>query len=423
MEGRDLEDIDVGASAGLNRTYQKTFTVDVVDGALDIEAAARENRPMLAMVLATRVGDAPTTMSAPTTSANSAADPAAGNSTSLPASGDSETLTVGPGQRFATLQKALDAAQPGDTVQLATPGVHAGPVHSTRDGAAGRPIVITAVDGARLDCGSPAEGDIARCFELNHSYYTFDHFSIEGGSSNLYMVGAKAGSYVHDVKVVNSTFRGARGGGTGECIRVKYQASKIEIAHNDIADCGLGKCCDGSKNGEGVYIGTAPEQLKEKNPSPEPDATHDVWVHHNVMRPYNECVDIKEAAHDNLVEYNTCSGQKDSDSGGVGSRGGRVGQGNVFRFNMIEKTTGACVRFGGDEEPDGSGNSFYGNLCRDIAGEYGVNQQVEPQGPVCGNRFEGSAPRKKISRTNGVDPTAACPADVSMDGAAHPGAG
>jgi hypothetical protein len=262
---------------------------------------------------------------------------------------------------------------------------------------------------------------VARCFTVAHSYYVFDGFSVEGGSSNVYMVGAEPGSYVHDVKVLRSTFRGSRDGGTGECIRVKYQAYNVEIAHNDIADCGKGKCCDGSKNGEAVYIGTAPEQLKEKNPSPETDRTHDVWVHDNVMAPLNECVDIKEGAHHNLVEHNTCSGQSDEDSGGFGSRGGRVGEGNVFRFNVVNGADGACVRFGGDDEPDGTGNDFYGNVCRDIGGEYGVAQQADPQGTVCGNTFEGSKPKERLSRNKSVDPTAPCPGDVAMDGAASPG--
>jgi hypothetical protein len=336
---------------------------------------------------------------------------------------DGPLLRVGEGQQFATLQGALEQAQPGDVVVLATAGVHQGFVKSVRDGTPEKPIYLTAVDGARLDCGSPDEGEVARCFELAHSYYVFDHFAIEGGSSNLYMVGAEAGSYVHDVKVVRSVFRGARDGGTGECIRVKYQAYNVEIAENDIADCGKGKCCDGSKNGEAVYIGTAPEQLEEKNPSPEVDATHDVWVHHNTMNPLNECVDIKEGSHHNVIEHNTCSGQSDEDSGAFGSRGGRVGEGNVFRFNLIEGADGACVRFGGDEEPDGTGNDFYGNLCRDIGGEYGVAQQADPQGAVCGNRFEGDAPQERLSRNKSVDPTAACPSTVSMNGADNPGAG
>jgi hypothetical protein len=303
---------------------------------------------------------------------------------------------------YPTLQAALDVAVPGSTVRLATAGEHAGPAVTRRDGAPGAPIVITAVGGARLTC----PGGQHRCLEVGHAWYRIDGFAIEGGTSNLYMVGATAGTYVHDVTVVNSRFRGRNG--TGECIRVKYQAYSVEIAHNDIADCGLGKCCDGSKNGEAVYVGTAPEQLADKNPSPEPDATHDIWIHHNVMHPRNECVDIKEASYAVLVEHNTCGGQADPESGAFDSRGGVVGAGNIFRFNTVENAVGACVRFGGDAEPEGTGNEFSNNVCRDISGEYGVKQMRSPQGAVCGNRFEGALPSERISRDEAIDPAAPC---------------
>jgi hypothetical protein len=271
-------------------------------------------------------------------------------------------------------------------------------------GASGQPITITASPGAWLDCGAPASGQIARCLAVADSYYVIDGFAVTGGSSNLYIQGDVAGEHVHHIVVRNSSFRGLSG--TGECIRVKYQASSVEIANNVIADCGLGKCCEDSKNGEAVYIGTAPEQLAEKNPSPETDHTRDVWVHHNEMHPYNECVDIKEGAFGNIVEHNTCGGQRDDDSGAFGSRGGTPGAGNVFRYNTIEDAAGACVRFGGDDEPEGTGNDFYGNVCRNIAG-YGVKAMRLPQGLVCGNTFE-SEPGEGFSNEDSIDPTAPC---------------
>lgn len=81
---------------------------------------------------------------------------------------------------------------------------------------------------------------------------------------------------------------------------------------------------------------------------------------------------------------------------------------NTFRFNLIENPIGACVRFGGDADPDGTGNAFHDNVCRDIAGEYGVKQMRTPQGPVCGNRFDGALPTKRLSYDRRVDPTAPC---------------
>ena len=447
IEGQNIATIDVGAAAGMNSTYLRTFATAVTDGKLDIAAVNKVNRSMLALIIATPVTaagglvatpitttTAPTTTTASTTTASTTTTRATtSTSTSTTRATTTSTTTattvptttpiagpvldVGPGKQYATLQAALDSAQPGSTVRLATAGAHRGPVYSKRDGTAGQPIVVTGVPGARLECSV----DDGRCFELNHSYYRLDGLSISGGSSNLYIVGARAGSYVHDVQVLNGVFRGLNG--TGECIRVKYQAYNVEIARNNIADCGIGKFgVDGSKNGEGVYIGTAPEQLSSKNPSSERDATHNVWVHHNVMHPYNECVDIKEAAHDNVIEYNTCGGQRDTESGAFDSRGGTVGAGNVFRYNLVESAKGACMRFGGDSSPDGTGNSFYGNVCRSIEG-YGVKQMMTPQGAVCGNRFDPPLPLSGLSKDSSIDPRAACPGSVPSAAANVAGAG
>ncbi len=411
MEGSDRAIIDVGQAVGMNRPFIQSYEVNVVDERLDVAAPPQENRSMLAAVAYKRIGD-PLPVSEAELAASRAVplERPTGRSSDIADITDGETVTVGPGQDHPVLQDALDDVQPGQIIKLIGAGPHPGPVRSVRSGTTSNPIVITAEPGAYLECPSPNDGEVARCFQLGHSSYRIVDFAIVGGSSNLYMVGDGPGQHVTDVKVLNSVFRGSPAGGTGECIRVKYQASAIEIAGNDIADCGLGKCCNGSKNGEGIYIGTAPEQLKEKNPTPERDETTDVWVHHNTIRSLNECVEAKEAVHSILVEYNSCSGQADPESGAFGSRGGLVGRGNVFRFNLVEGADGACIRFGGDDEPDGTGNDFYGNVCQDISGEYGVKQQRDPQGLVCGNTFGGSPPSTRLSRNKGVDPTARCPA-------------
>ena len=419
MEGSDRAVIDVGRAVGINRPFIQSYEVNVIDDRLDVVAPPQENRSMLAAIAYERIGD-PLPVSEVELTASQAIplDRSTGGPSDITelvrTLTDGDTRTVGPGGDHPTLQDALEDVEPGQIIRLLGAGPHPGPARTVRSGTASAPIVITADPGAYLECPSPNDGEVARCLQLGHSSYRIVGFAVVGGSSNLYMVGDGPGQYVTDVKVLNSVFRGSPAGGTGECIRIKYQASAIEIAGNDIADCGLGKCCNDSKNGEGVYIGTAPEQLKEKNPSPERDETTDVWVHHNTIRSLNECVEAKEAVHSILVEYNSCKGQADEESGGFGSRGGLVGRGNVFRFNLVENAAGACIRFGGDDEPDGTGNDFYGNVCRDIGGEYGVKQQRDPQGLVCGNVFAGSAPSTRPSRNKGVDPTAACPAGTPV---------
>jgi hypothetical protein len=117
-----------------------------------------------------------------------------------------------------------------------------------------------------------------------------------------------------------------------------------------------------------------------------PDVTSDVVVRDNVIATRgNECVDIKEAATGNVVEFNDCTEQRDADSAGFDSRG----SGNVFRFNRSHDNDGAGIRLGGDTEQDGVGNEIVGNRLVDNEGS-GIKAMRLPQGRICGNVIEGS---------------------------------
>jgi hypothetical protein len=167
----------------------------------------------------------------------------------------------------------------------------------------------------------------------------------------------------------------------GECIRIKYRSRENEVAHNLVGPCGLVNfdVAAGRKNGEGVYLGTAPEQLY-KNPTPEPDNSGANRVHDNLITAAAECVDVKEASEGNVVERNACSGGLDPDGSGLGSRGNRT----VFRFNVVTDQVGKGVRLGGDTPDQGVLNDVYGNaLLR--TGSYAVGAMRMPQGRVCGN--------------------------------------
>ncbi len=84
----------------------------------------------------------------------------------------------------------------------------------------------------------------------------------------------------------------------GECIRLRYQTRRNEIAYSQISNCGRYDFAfrGGGKNGEGIYIGTAPEQRGAHGSSDRSvDASNANHVHHNVIDTKgNECVDIKE---------------------------------------------------------------------------------------------------------------------------------
>ncbi|MGH9000511.1 MAG: NosD domain-containing protein, partial [Acidimicrobiia bacterium] len=197
------------------------------------------------------------------------------------------------------------------------------------------------------------------------------------------------------VRIANNVIRDA----AGECLRIKYQAAGNEIVGNRIEDCGGDfDADDDEKNGEGIYIGTSPEQL-DRNPTGEADASDRNWVHGNVIDTPAECVDIKEGASENVVEHNRCSGGEDPDGAGLSSRG----NGNIFRHNISRGHDGAGIRLGGDTMSDGVDNVVVANRFEDNDG-FGVKVQRSPQRQLCGNELSGND-----DHHNGpVDPAAPC---------------
>ena len=312
---------------------------------------------------------------------------------------------------FLTIQHALDLAQAGDSIELAA-GVYRQDIVSQRDGAENAPIrIIGPADAVIIGAGA------ARIFEINHDYLTLQGFTLDGkygpGDQTedyrdklLYVIGSSPGNGVQGVRVLNMNFLNAG----GECLRLRYFAQQNEIADSNFQNCGVHdfRFNAGGKNGEGIYIGTAPEQLGDgKNPTADADQSSDNWIHHNSFDTQgNECVDIKEAATRNIVEYNICTGQRDPNSAGFDSRG----NGNIFRYNESYDNLGAGVRLGGDTPADGIDNEVYGNSLRNnLAG--GVRFQRDPQRLVCENSVEGSAGATGSYAKN-YDVAAPCPPEL-----------
>jgi hypothetical protein len=345
-------------------------------------------------------------LAAPATAlaAPSPAAPACGAGTLFVAPGGDD---AGPGtsaRPLATIRSALDRARPGAVIRLA-PGDYRGAIRTVRSGTAGAPISIcgpkdAVVRGTAYD---------QRVVEINHDHLVLQGFSIDGffGSDPadknayagklIYAIGTRPGDGPSGLRMSGMTFANAG----GECVRLRYFARGNEIAGSTFRTCGLYdfRFGEGGKNGEGVYIGTAPEQ---QGANGAPDAARDRsdrnWIHGNdFVTRGNECVDIKENARKNLVEDNRCTGQRDKESGGFDSRGNS----NTFRFNTSFGNKGAGIRLGGDGRRDGIKNRAYGNVIRDN-GQYGIQMTRNPQSLICGNRISGwsraefRAPRAKI---------------------------
>jgi len=304
-----------------------------------------------------------------------------------------------------SIQKALNRAQPGDRVHLADGAYHQSIV-TVRSGRKGAPITI---EGSRQ---AVLYGDASRVFEIHHSYITLSGFHIDGqvgvGTTKkdyrdklIYAIGQTPGKGVEHLKIDGLLVENAG----GECIRLRYFARHNEISNTTVRNCGIYdfRLHDGGKNGEGIYIGTAPEQRKDgKNPTADPDLSTDNYIHHNTIDTEgNECVDIKEAATKNLVEYNTCRGQRDPESGGFDARGNN----NTFRYNRVIDTEGAAVRLGGDDPEDGIHNNVYGNTFTDNRGGALMVRRL-PQGKICNNTIARST--TDATEKNSIDAAASC---------------
>jgi hypothetical protein len=315
-----------------------------------------------------------------------------------------------PDRPFQTIQHAIDLAQPGDTVNLAA-GVYLQDVVSKRDGTASAPITIKGPADAVVKGGGND-----RIFVINHDNLTLDGFTIDGqwGSADtmkgfreklLYVIGAAPNDGVTGLKVLRMTFKNAG----GECLRMRYFAQHNEIGYSRFEGCGVHdfKFHAGKRNGEAIYIGTAPEQRGNgENPTADPDQSSANWIHNNSFNTQgNECVDIKESSSANVVEHNICTGQQDPNSGGFDARGG----GNIFRYNESFGNVGAGIRLGGDGAADGIDNQVYGNSFHD--NQAGGIKLVRKQQKLCGNTLRNNARGNTVGSDRGApDAAAACAA-------------
>lgn len=162
-----------------------------------------------------------------------------------------------PDEPWATIQHAVEAARPGDTVTVAG-GSYAERVDIRVSGEAGRPITFAAADGERvvLDGTSLEVPDEQSAMILIDSqrYLTIRGFEITGYRSDIsgrvpvgiMVVGAAdhiriEGTFVHDM---GTTFEG-RNGGDAHGIAVfgtssDHPIEEVEIVDNELANLTLG---------------------------------------------------------------------------------------------------------------------------------------------------------------------------------------
>ncbi|MDB5186895.1 MAG: Secreted protein [Candidatus Saccharibacteria bacterium] len=302
---------------------------------------------------------------------------------------------------FYSIDKAVSIAEAGNTINLAD-GRYDQTISSVKSGTSDKTITIQGSKDAVVG-GNPEEG---RVVEIMHDYITLKGFTVDGlsgdGSSKdnyrdklIYVIGATKHDGVTGLKIIGMTVQNAG----GECIRLRYFATNNAISNTIIRNCGIfdfGFKGDG-KNGEGIYIGTAPEQRADnKNPTSDIDESNNNRIYRNIIDTFgNECVDLKEGSTGNIVEHNICQNQMDEDSAGLDARGG----GNTFRYNTSKNNKGAGIRLGGDKDNDGTKNNVYGNILEN--NEAGAIKILRtPQGRICENviKYDSDELNKKYNK-------------------------
>ncbi len=284
---------------------------------------------------------------------------------------------------YASIDEALVRAQPGDQVLVAS-GEYP-PFASVRSGTADAPIRITGEDARIVGAGD------GRVIEVTHSYTTLEGLDISEGDVLVRLVGTQG------VRLLDNFLHGAG----SECVRLRDGASNSEIVGNRIERCGMRdfNLDADRKNGEGVYIGVAPEQLGD-DPGASAVAQGNRVADNDISVP-GECVDVKEGAVGTQVVANRCTGGEDPEGAGFSSRA----DGSTFRENVSTGHAGAGIRLGGDDPGQGVGNVVVGNRLSGNAG-YGLKVERLPQGEICGNEVSGN----DEGITNGeVDPRRPCP--------------
>jgi hypothetical protein len=325
------------------------------------------------------------------------------------------------GRPFQTIQKALDEAEPGTTINLA-PGEYREQLATQRDGQPGAPITIKGPETGQDRSGryQATLYGTDRIVSVDHSYYVFEGFTIDGQEKlkgrqfpeDLSAITAFKQSVARDVEDGRLIYVGASNesrditgieirnmflsGAGGECVRLRNNAHDNVIADSVIQYCGLfGKKSGNNErfefhNGEGVYIGTSPKS--ENQPMHENDQSSGNRVTGNIIRPFgSECFNVKENAHDNVFENNQCFGNAESgefDGSSIELRG----HNNIVRNNTISGSEGVAIKIKSDSrEYDKGGNVVEGNKISGVAEEAFQIESDARQGQMCGNDVQAAS--------------------------------
>lgn len=238
---------------------------------------------------------------------------------------------------FRTVGRALELVEPGGTIRLMD-GVYREELTTRSAGERRAVITIEPAPGARVVLDG--EGGEHNALRIAHSYYTVRGLEIRGMDEGVRLEGVTGvtmeGNHIHHIN--------------NECVRLRYTAHDNSVRHNVIHDCGL------TSNGEGVYVGTAPEQ-RSKNEG-RADLSVQNRLEANEIYNVEEGIDVKEDASGTAIVGNVIYHSTDPESGAITIRS----DANVVLNNVVFDNRGAGIRVGGDEaaHPQRGGSYLYG---------------------------------------------------------------
>jgi methionine-rich copper-binding protein CopC len=338
---------------------------------------------------------------------------------------------------FKTLQKALDVAQPGTTINLVA-GTYREAVATKTAGTATAPITIKGPETGKDVSGrykAVLYGLGGRVFSINHSYYTLSGFTIDGQqniartaypavsslsqirtfkdsvqdravNSKLVYVGASTTLFDIVGTTISDMFLNGSG---GECVRFRDRAANSLIDNSTIQWCGMlgqGNDVDQYKyhNAEGVYVGTSPKSTDQ--PLYGNDTSNTIVVRDSTINTYgSECFEVKENAHHNRMENSKC-GWNDEPSTFQGSNVEFRGDHNTVLGSTLSNSRSWNMKLASDSSTyDKGGNTAQGTSFSGAASYAIINRQTG-SGPFCGDTFTG-----QVSDPSGNSvgtPTATC---------------